>query len=217
MRSRIRPRARRLHQDLLAIYDLFVLGFSNSFAWKCPSRVILDFYNQHVSDRHLDVGVGTGYFLDRCRFPGEKPAIALLDLNPNSLAATAKRLHRYQPTCHQADVLQPIDAGLSDLTSIGMNYLLHCLPGTLSTKRAAFANLKPLLRSGGVIFGSTILGKGVYRNFPARTLSGLYNRKGIFSNREDALPDLEAGLREHFVDTEVRVQGCVALFSGRKK
>ena len=48
-------------------------------------------------------------------------------------------------------------------------------------------------------------------------LSGLYNRKGIFSNREDALSDLEAGLREHFVDTEVRVQGCVALFSGRKR
>jgi hypothetical protein len=48
-------------------------------------------------------------------------------------------------------------------------------------------------------------------------LSSLYNRKGIFSNREDSLPELEAGLREHFVDTEVRVQGCVALFSGRKR
>ena len=48
-------------------------------------------------------------------------------------------------------------------------------------------------------------------------LSGLYNRKGIFSNREDALPDLEAGLRGHFADTEIKVQGFVALFSGRKK
>jgi ubiquinone/menaquinone biosynthesis C-methylase UbiE len=201
----------------LAIYDLFVLGFSNSFAWNCPSCVILDFYNRHVSDQHLDVGVGTGYFLDRCRFPVEKPAIALLDLNQNSLAATAKRLRRYQPSCHNADVLQPIDAGNSEFTSIGMNYLLHCLPGDLSTKSAAFSNLKPLLRSGGVIFGATILGKGVNQNLPARTLSGLYNRKGIFSNREDTLPDLEAGLREHFVDTAVRVQGCVALFSGRKR
>lgn len=78
----------------LAVYDLFVLGFSNSFAWKCPSRVILEFNNRHVSDRHLDVGIGTGYFL-------------------------------------------------------------------------------------------------------AKMLSGLYNRKGIFSNREDALPDLEEGLRYH--------------------
>jgi methyltransferase family protein len=201
----------------LALYDLFVLGFSNSFVWKCPSSVILDFYNQHVSDKHLDIGVGTGYFLDRCRFPVEKPAIALLDLNRNSLTATAKRLIRYKPSAHQADVLQPIDAGISDFTSIGMNYLLHCLPGTLKTKRAAFANLKPLLRSGGVLFGTTILGTGVNRNLPARMLSSLYNRKGIFSNREDSLPDLEAGLREHFVDTEIRVQGCVALFSGRKK
>jgi ubiquinone/menaquinone biosynthesis C-methylase UbiE len=201
----------------LTVYDLFVLGFSNSFAWKCPSSVILEFYNQHVSDRHLDVGVGTGYFLDKCRFPVEKPAIALLDLNQNSLAATAKRLRRYRPSCLRADVLQPIDAGTSSFNSIGMNYLLHCLPGNLSTKSAAFANLKPLLRSGGVIFGSTILGKAVERNLPARTLAALYNRKGIFSNTEDALPDLKAGLREHFTDTEIRVQGCVALFSGRKK
>ena len=201
----------------LAIYDLFVLGFSNSYAWKCPSSVILDFYNQHVSGRHLDVGVGTGYFLDKCRFPVDDPVIALLDLNRTSLTATAKRLRRYQPTPYHADVLQPIDAGISDFTSIGMNYLLHCLPGNLETKSAAFANLKPLLRSGGVIFGSTILGKGVERNLPASMLYGLYNRKGIFSNSEDRLEDLDAGLRRHFVDTEIRVQGCVALFSAKSR
>jgi hypothetical protein len=100
----------------LAIYNLFVLGFSNTFAWKCPSRAILDHYNRHVTDRHLDVGVGTGYFLDKCRFPGPSPAITLMDLNPNSLAATAKRLRRYKPTRHEVDVLQPIDAPLSDFS-----------------------------------------------------------------------------------------------------
>ncbi len=49
----------------LALYDLVVLGFSNFFVWRCSSRLILDFYNQHISDKHLDIGVGTGYFLDR--------------------------------------------------------------------------------------------------------------------------------------------------------
>lgn len=199
----------------LAVYDLLVLGFSNSFAWKCPSRILLDFYNLHVADRHLDVGVGTGYFLDKCRFPVAAPAIALLDLNANSLRAAARRIGRYKPSCHQADVLKPIDAGLSGFSSVGMNYLLHCLPGTLKTKSAAFGNLKPLMRKGGVLFGSTILGKGVHQNLPARTLSAIYNRKGIFGNADDTLADLETGLREHFTDVRVRVQGCVAMFSGR--
>ena len=56
----------------LAFYDLAVLQFSNSFVWQCSSHVLLDFYDQHISDKHLDIGVGTGYFLDRCRFPSER-------------------------------------------------------------------------------------------------------------------------------------------------
>ncbi len=132
----------------LSLYDLFVLGFSNSFAWKCPSQDILNFYNQHITERHLDVGVGTGYFLDKCRFPSSTPTIALIDLNPNSLRATAKRLRRYSPSCHLSDVLQPIDAGISEYSSIGLNYLLHCLPGHLASKSMVFGNLKPFLRTG---------------------------------------------------------------------
>ena len=53
----------------LAAYDLFVLGISNRYIWKCPSVRIKEHYNQHLSSNHLDVGVGTGYFLDQCRFP----------------------------------------------------------------------------------------------------------------------------------------------------
>lgn len=48
----------------LALYDLYVLRFSNSFVWKCPSRLILDLYDQHVSSKHLDIGVGTGYVME---------------------------------------------------------------------------------------------------------------------------------------------------------
>jgi hypothetical protein len=61
----------------LAIYDFFVLGFSNRLAWKCPASEMLTFYNEHVSANHLDVGVGTGYFLDKCSFPAINPHIAL--------------------------------------------------------------------------------------------------------------------------------------------
>ena len=107
----------------LAFYDLVVLEFSNSFVWQCAAHVLLDFYNQHISDKHLDIGVGTGYFLDRCRFPSTTPKIALFDLNPHSLAKSAKRLRRYNPSCYMGNALQRIDIGMSGFGSISLNYL----------------------------------------------------------------------------------------------
>jgi hypothetical protein len=56
---------------VLRIYDLFVLGFSSSYAWRCPSRQLLEHYQRHITSKHLDVGVGTGWFLDRCHGKGE--------------------------------------------------------------------------------------------------------------------------------------------------
>ena len=66
---------------LLSIYDLLVLGLSNRFIWKCPTPRQLAHYDRHVSANHLDVGVGTGYFLDRCLFPVTAPRVALMDIN----------------------------------------------------------------------------------------------------------------------------------------
>ena len=46
-------------------------------------------YQEHISLNHLEVGVGTGYFLQHCRFKGT-PRIALMDLNQNCLDMTAR-------------------------------------------------------------------------------------------------------------------------------
>lgn len=200
----------------LALYDLAVLRLSNSLVWQCPSHVLLDFYNLHISDSHLDIGVGTGYFLDRCRFPSSAPKIALLDLNPHSLAKAAKRLRRYNPSCYIGNVLQGIEVGTSGFDSISLSYVLHCLPGNLASKSIVFSHAKSLLRDGGVIFGSTILGEGVRHNRLARQLMKLYNAKGIFSNLSDRQSDLEAGLKAHFEEHTIHIVGCVALFSARK-
>ena len=201
----------------LALYDLAVLRLSNSFVWQCPSHVLLDFYNQHISDKHLDIGVGTGYFLDRCRFPSSVPKVALFDLNPHSLAKSARRLRRYNPSCYLGNALQRIDIGMSGFGSISLNYLLHCLPGNLASKSIVFEHVKPLLRDGGVVFGSTILGEGVRHNLLAKQLMKTYNAKGIFSNLSDRQSDLEAGLKAHFDEHTMHIAGSVALFSARKR
>jgi len=173
-------------------------------------------YDEHVSASHLDIGVGTGYFLDRCRMPAD-PRIVLVDLNENSLEATAKRIARYRPQVEKRDVLEPLDLGDERFDSIGINYLLHCLPGDIHSKATVFDHAAEYLTPGGILFGSTLLHDGVERSFLARRLMGLYNRKQIFSNMQDTL----AGLREEFLprfdDCHIETCGCVAIFCGRKK
>jgi hypothetical protein len=198
----------------LAIYDTLVLRLSNPLIWRCPTRRILDLYNQHVAESHLDVGVGTGWYMDHCRFPAA-PRLALMDLNPNSLEAAARRVGRYSPTTHVVDVLRPIDGHGETYGSIGVTYLLHCLAGDIRQKSAVFDHLIPLLAPGGTLFGATILAQGVPRSPAAVKLMGFYNKKGIFGNARDSLDDLRLALASRFNDVRVDTIGCVALFSAK--
>ena len=202
-------------KPMLAIYDWLVLRFSNRLIWKCPSKNILALYDRHVTANHLDVGVGTGYFLDRCRFPNDHPRLGLMDLNPNCLRAASNRVGRYRPAVYRANVLDPITLDIPRFDSISMTYLLHCLPGTIKTKGAVFRHLTPLLNPGGVVFGATLLTEGVRRSWAAKRLMAFYNSKGIFTNDQDDLQGLRAMLSEHLTAPTVEVVGCAALFSGR--
>lgn len=199
----------------LAVYDLVVLGVSNSLIWRCPTRRILRLYDEHVTGSHLDVGVGTGWYLDHCRFPGSTPRVGLMDLNRNSLAAAARRITRYRPEQYQVDVLQPVAATAAPFDSIAVSYLLHCLPGDIARKAAIFDNLASWLAPGGVIFGATLLSIGVERSGSARRLMRLYNRRGVFSNEGDSLEALRTALERRFRQVEVSVVGCAALFVAR--
>ena len=210
------PGAALYSKLVLPFYDLVVRGLNNPLAWRCPNRRLLEFYNQHVTANHLDIGVGSGYYPDKCTFPVSRPRIALMDLNPNSLAHTANRIKRYNPTTYQADILQTIPLDIPGFDSISLYYLLHCLPGTMKTKTVAFAHLKPLMNEGGLLFGSTILGEGKPFNFLGRRLMNSFNASGVFTNTQDNLADLEQGLSTHFAEYETKMVGHVAFFMGRK-
>jgi len=200
---------------VLGVYDFVVLGASNRFVWKCPTRRLVELYNGHVTANHLDVGVGTGYFLDRCGFPSPEPRVALMDLNQSALDFASKRLARYAPETYARNVLESISMDAEAFDSVAVNYLLHCLPGPMESKAVVFDHLAALMRPGAVLFGSTLLSGGVSRNWFARRLMDVYNRKGIFSNRQDDLESLERALDQRFEDVSVEVVGCAAAFSGR--
>lgn len=199
----------------LKAYDWFVLGFSNRLLWRCPTSHLRDLYARNAGARHLDIGVGTGYFLDKAPWPVARPDITLVDLNAHSLAAAARRIARFSPQTVTANCLEPlpVEGGFS---SIALGYLLHCLPGSIAEKAAVFDHAAPLLAPDGVLFGATILQGDAPRSAPARALMNFYNRKGVFSNATDTFQDLVFQLESRFADVTTRRIGAVALFEARR-
>jgi hypothetical protein len=196
---------------MLSIYDVLVHGLSNRFAWRCPTRRLLDLYRSHLSADHLEAGVGTGFFLDRAgaaRFD----RLTLVDINRHCLDRAGRRLARFNPALYQANLLAPIKLDAPPFASVGLTYVLHCLPGRISEKLTAVDHLRPLMMNGAVLFGATILGRGIAPNRAATALLNLYNAKGVFNNREDDLASLSDGLRQRFEAVEIEREGCVALF-----
>lgn len=200
----------------LAIYDILVLSISSPYIWKCPTKKILEHFNKNITNNHLDVGAGTGYFIDKCTFSIDKPTVAIMDLNKNSLNVTEKRIKRYNPKKYRENILGEITTVNEKYDSISINYVLHCLPGNLHSKAKVFENLMPLLNENGVLFGSTILSDGVTKNSMAKVLMSFYNKKGIFCNKEDSLESLESILASRFTQYSIEVVGCVALFQVKK-
>jgi len=196
---------------ILSIYDVLVHGLSNRFAWRCPTRLLLELYRDNLSANHLEAGVGTGFFLDRAgaeRFD----RLALIDINRHCLDRAGHRLARFKPALYQVNLLAPIKLDLAPFASVGLTYVLHCLPGRMSEKLKAVDHLRPLMKKGAVLFGATILGRGIAPNRAASALLDLYNAKGIFNNREDDIDSLGNGLRQRFDRVEIEMQGCVATF-----
>jgi len=197
---------------MLSIYNFLILRVIVPYIWKCPVDNVVKLYNKNITSNHLEIGVGSGYFLENCKFTSDNPRLALMDLNPNSLKFTAGRVSHYKPEVYRANILETIETDMEKFDSIAMNAVIHCLPGTMSTKLVVFDHIKALLNPGGVVFGSTILNIGVKQNWLTKRLMKNFNERRIFCNLEDDLSTLEEGLTERFSNSEVKVIGTAALF-----
>jgi ubiquinone/menaquinone biosynthesis C-methylase UbiE len=203
---------------ILKLYDFGVLGLSSRFVWQCPTKtILLPFYKEHLGQKHLDVGVGTGYYIARAGLT-RSHQVGLLDLNENSLRAAAAQVKQAKVRTFMRDVMQPssepADTGYD---SISLFYLLHCLPGTMDDKETAIANLKRYLSEDGVLYGATILGEEAAHNLIGKRLLKLYNDKGVFHNMTDTLDGLQTMLSRQFQDVQVRRHNKVALFVARNR
>ena len=198
------------------LYDLGLYRFVTDRLWQCPTRYLLDGYADNLSSRHLELGVGSGYFLARTLCRDASRSLMLVDLNRRSLNKAAVRLRRYEPGTHRQDILEPFPAELSGYGSVGMNYVLHCIPGSIAGNRRLFQHVHSALGAGGVFFGATLLWEPATMGHAARRLMRLLNGTGIFHNQNHRLSDLRNALEDQFVEVEVTMVGCAALFRAVK-
>lgn len=223
----------------LKYYDTMVLGIVSPYGWKCPAEKLVSFFNHNIEaakstgsqrTRILDIGVGTGYFPARAPLTNTTDLV-LVDLNQNCLDATAPVVRAAHPTLTDhvttfvGDFLAQGDEPNSlfkkgtlpggGFDAISLMFLLHCLPGPPARKTDALCRLRHLLRPGGVLFGATILGKGVSRNLLARFVLFLNNYLGVFDNHKDDATSFLEPLNKYFNDVRFEVVGCMLLFEAR--
>jgi SAM-dependent methyltransferase len=195
----------------LRIYDPLILGVFTRFIWRCPATRLVEGYRQHIRPGHLDVGPGTGYFLERAGLADGSP-VTLLDPNLHVLDHASRRLQRLHIATVEADVCKPLPLD-GQFASAAMNGVIHCLPGPRSRKAAAVANVAAVLAPSGVFFGSSILGTSGSHTRLSRSVLTSNNRRGIFDNLGDSQEALREILEASFVRVDLETIGSMAVFA----
>jgi SAM-dependent methyltransferase len=198
-------------RPLLTLYDPLVLGLAARFVWRCPTSRLVAGYRQHIRDRHLDVGPGTGYFIENSGLP-DRSRVTILDPNTNVLDHASRRLRRLDVTAVEADVLKPLPVD-GPFDSAAMHLVIHCLPGPLPRKAAAVANVAAVLAPTGVLFGGSVLGTSGPQTWLSRRVLAAFNRRAAFDNLNDSEEGLREILAASFEHVDLETVGSIAIFA----
>jgi SAM-dependent methyltransferase len=195
---------------MLAIYDVWVLKFMTKAVWKVPVAPGVDRYRQHMGHRHLDVGPGTGFFIEKADPPPDTE-ITVLDPNPTVLRHVAKRLEGRHPVTVEADVMKPLPVD-GPFDSAALSFVLHCLRGPEENKAVAVRNIADVLSPEGTLFGGTVLGLQGNHTRSARAFLRAANKQGGFDNLGDTAEGVRRILEMSFSSVDVDVVGSAAFF-----
>jgi len=200
-------------------YDFFTYQINVRFGWGLTLQRILKHYRKFVSQKsHAEVGLATPTLVSQVVSKDAK--ITLLDVSDTFLEKSEfwmRDLGYSKVTGYHQDITTPVDPKIPKVDSICLNYVLHCVPGTLapSSKGVCFQHIKGVLAPGGVCFGTTVLGYNAGHNCFGRWMMGQLNgpKLKVFTNTEDSEADLRASLTAAFKRFELKVYGVSAVWA----
>lgn len=212
---KVKRSQRFFNKTSLFIYDILLYGVISKYAWGSSIQRLDAHYRKYLTGNHLEVGVGTGFLLNRAVLPSTRPRLALMDLSRECLEKTRRRVARYAPEAYLQNLLEPIQHKMDKFDSIGINYVMHCVPGGFREKGVVFAHLQKHLGENGILFGTTVLSEGVHQNALAKPFMWLMNALGVFNNRRDNAGDLRECLESTFRVIQFDVVGVTVFFAVR--
>ena len=163
---------------------LIVIGVVAGPSGRFPADPLPDLYRARIRERHLDVGPGTGYLIDHSGHP-DGSHITIVDPNPNVLRHATRRLHRLNVTAVEADVLKPLPVD-GPFDSAALSLVIHCLPGPLTRKAAAIANIAAVLAPTACSSVLRYSGRSGQHTWLGRRVLAAFNRRGAFDNLDDS-------------------------------
>ena len=194
-------------------YDRLVNEINCEKVWGCKKKYIIDNYNRNINSNHLEIGPGTGYFLKKQNLDVNLNKLTLIDINKNILDYSKNNL---QSEYSDIDILShnlftskiPTDIKFN---SVGINYVLHCVPGNLQTK------LDKLISNLGNneynLFGASVICDSININLLAEYEIIFLNAFGIFNNNYDTYEELNEYLNNTNLNFSLKRRGYVAIFN----
>ena len=206
----------------LNIYDLLVNKINCKYVWKCDQRYIIDNYEKNIKNNHLEIGPGTGYFLKNIKNiknikttkTTQNINLALLDINDDTLKFSAKNLQNSfnNIKCFNTNIFEkkPVTI-LPKINSVGINYVLHCVPGNLED------NIQSLINNIGQsninYFGASVVSNKELSTFVAKIELYFLNKFGIFNNKNDNYLNLVKYFEKNNIKYEIKIKGNVVIFN----
>ena len=197
-------------------YDKIVNRINCLYVWKCSENYIINHYRNNISSYHLEIGPGTGYFLkkENLRKNFSIQQLTLLDVNENILNYSKQNLKNDYDhkiiTVHQDVFSKKINKNIK-FNSVGINYVLHCIPGTLENNIDTLIN--NLGSSNYNLFGSTLICDPLHMNPIAEYELILLNNLGIFNNSNDTYEQFIEYLNNNKIKHNILKIGYVAIFN----